>query len=148
MSEAGQAVFDELYQEIIMDHYRHPRGAASLDRVPDSRLMENPTCGDAVKLEVQLDGEGRVREVLHDGHGCAISTASASLMTEATRGLEKGEVRDMAERVIAALRGDEGPEKVSELDDLGDLAALGGVRGLPLRVKCATLAWRALLAAL
>jgi len=134
--------FDDLYQDLIMDHYRHPQGKADLSHVPDERAMENPTCGDSIKLEVLRDEGGRIAEVRHDGHGCAISTASASLMTEYTRGLSPDEARAAAERFIVALRGE---GRLSELDAMGDLAALRGVAGLPVRVKCATLAWHALL---
>ena len=134
--------FDDLYQEVIMDHYRHPKGRADLSHIPDERAMENPTCGDTIKLEVLRDGKGRISEVLHNGHGCAISTASASLMSEYTRGLTPEEARAAAERFIGALRGE---GRLDELDSMGDLAALRGVAGLPVRVKCATLAWHALL---
>ena len=134
--------FDDLYQDLIMDHYRRPQGRADLSAIPDERAMENPTCGDSIKLEIVKDGEGRIAEVRHDGHGCAISTASASLMTEYTRGLSPDEARAAAKRFIGALRGD---GSLGELDSMGDLAALRGVAGLPVRVKCATLAWHALL---
>ena len=134
--------FDDLYQEVIMDHYRHPKGRADLSHISDERAMENPTCGDSIKLEVLKDGQGRIAEVRHNGHGCAISTASASLMSEYTRGLSPEEARAAAERFIGALRGE---GRLEELDAMGDLAALRGVAGLPVRVKCATLAWHALL---
>ena len=139
------SAFDELYQEIIMDHYRSPRGAARLDHLPESLVMENPTCGDSIKLEVVKGADGRIEEVRHDGHGCAISTASASLMTELTRGLSPVEARTAAERFISAIRGD---GDLDALEEMGDLVALKGVASLPARVKCATLAWHALLKAL
>ena len=137
--------FDELYQEIIMDHYRRPRGAARLDHLPDSLVMENPTCGDSIKLEALRGEDGRIVEVRHDGHGCAISTASASLMTEFTRGKSRDEAIAAAERFIGSLRGEGGPDA---LEAMGDLVALKGVARLPARVKCATLAWHALLRSL
>ncbi|HUX37824.1 MAG TPA: SUF system NifU family Fe-S cluster assembly protein [Rectinemataceae bacterium] len=137
--------FDELYQDIIMDHYRRPRGRADLSHIPEDRVMENPTCGDSIKLEVQKDGEGRIVEIRHQGQGCAISTASASLMTEFARGMSGEEARAAAARFVAALRGD---SSLDELDAMGDLAALRGVAGLPVRVKCATLPWHALIRAL
>ena len=137
--------FDDLYQEIIMDHYRSPRGAARLDHLPDSLVMENPTCGDSIKLEVRKSEDGRIVEVRHEGQGCAISTASASLMTEFTRGFTIEEARQAAERFITTLRG-EGDREA--LEEMGDLVALKGVAGLPARVKCATLSWHALLKAL
>ena len=139
------SAFDELYQEIIMDHYRSPRNAARLDHVPQSMVHENPTCGDSLKLEVVVGGDGKLERVRFDGKGCAISTASASLMTECVRGLSVAEARVIAESFIGALRGD-APADV--LDRLGDLAALKGVASFPVRIKCATLAWHALLVTL
>ncbi len=137
--------FEELYQEIIMDHYRSPRGQAHLDHVPQSMVHENPTCGDSIKLEVVVGDDGRLDTVRFDGKGCAISTASASLMTESVRGLSVTDARQRAESFIKALRG-EIPATV--LDDMGDLAAFKGLTSFPVRVKCATLAWHALLVSL
>ena len=137
--------FDDLYQEIVMDHYRTPRGAANLDHVPDSLRHENPTCGDSLKLEVKMDGDGRIAQVLFDGKGCAISTASASLMTEAVHGLTIAEARERASTFIRALRGETPAET---LDAMGDLAAFKGIASFPVRVKCATLAWHALMVSL
>jgi len=137
--------FDDLYQEIVLDHYRSPRNRAHLDHVPESMVHENPTCGDSIKLEVVLDDDRKVRAVRFDGRGCAISTASASLMTEKLRGLSVPEARALATTFIHALRGE---EPVAELDGMGDLAAFKGVAKFPVRVKCATLAWHALLVSL
>jgi nitrogen fixation NifU-like protein len=139
------SAFDELYQEIIMDHYRSPRGSARLDHVPQAMVHENPTCGDSIKLEVVVGGDGHLSAVRFDGKGCAISTASASLMTESVRGLSVMEARERAELFIKALRG-EVPTTV--LDGLGELAAFKGLLSFPVRVKCATLAWHALLVSL
>ncbi len=136
------SAFDELYQEIIMDHYRSPRGAAKLDHIPQSMAHENPTCGDSIKLELTVGDSGRVEQVRFDGKGCAISTASASLMTETMRGLSVADARARADTFIKALRG-EIPADV--LDSMGDLAAFKGLASFPVRVKCATLAWHALL---
>jgi nitrogen fixation NifU-like protein len=137
--------FDDLYQEIILDHYRSPRNKARLDNVPESMVHENPSCGDSIKLKVSVDDSGKLVEVRFDGRGCAISTASASLMTEKVKGLSVSEARSMAERFITCLRGD-GP--VETLDAMGDLAAFKGVVQFPVRVKCATLAWHAFLLSL
>ncbi len=139
------SAFDELYQEIIMDHYRAPRGAATLDHVPQSMVHENPTCGDSIKLEVVVGKDGLLDRVRFDGRGCAISTASASLMTEALRGLSVAEARERADTFIKALRGE---IPASVLDSMGDLAAFKGMSSFPVRVKCATLAWHALLVSL
>jgi pyruvate dehydrogenase E1 component alpha subunit len=137
--------FDDLYQEIVMDHYRAPRGAARLDHVPNSQAHENPTCGDSLKLEVVVGADGLIERVLFDGKGCAISTASASLMTEAVQGLTVAKARERASSFIKALRGDIPAET---LDEMGDLAAFKGIASFPVRVKCATLAWHALLVSL
>lgn len=139
------SAFDDLYQEIVMDHYRSPRGAARLDHVPNSRAHENPTCGDSLKLEVVVGADGLIERVLFDGKGCAISTASASLMTESVRGLSVAEARERASSFIKALRGD---IPADTLDGMGDLAAFKGIASFPVRVKCATLAWHALLVSL
>jgi nitrogen fixation protein NifU and related proteins len=136
------STFDDLYQEIIMDHYRHPRGAAKLDHISQALIHENPTCGDSIKLEVLAEG-GKNLHVHFDGKGCAISTASASLMTETLEGLSISEARDRATAFINALRGD-----TSTLDEMGDLVAFKGVANFPVRVKCATLAWHAFLVSL
>jgi nitrogen fixation protein NifU and related proteins len=137
--------FEELYQEIIMDHSRRPRGAADLSSLPESLVHENPTCGDSIKVALELSGEGRIEGLRFDVKGCAISTASASLMSGYLRGKGALEARASAAAFIGALRGDLGLE---ELDAMGDLAALRGVSIYPMRVKCATLAWHAFLAAL
>jgi nitrogen fixation NifU-like protein len=132
----------ELYQEILLDHYRHPRGAARLDHVPQARAHENPTCGDSIKVEVQCGPDGRVAAVRHEAHGCAISTASASMMSERLRGATPAEARQTALQFLRILRGE---READTLDEWGDLASLKGVIRLPVRVKCATLAWHALL---
>jgi nitrogen fixation NifU-like protein len=138
------SAFDDLYQEIIMDHYRSPRGKARLDDIPQAMVHENPTCGDTIKLEVVV-ADGGVQSVRFDGHGCAISTASASLMTESVAGLPVKEARERADTFIKALRGD---VPVAVLDSMGDLAAFKGLATFPVRVKCATLAWHAFLVSL
>jgi nitrogen fixation NifU-like protein len=137
--------FDDLYQEIVLDHYRSPRNRARLDNVPESMIHENPSCGDSIKLEVIVDDSGRLTAVRFDGRGCAISTASASLMTEKLKGLTVEDARAMANRFIRSLRGD---DPVEALDTMGDLVAFKGVAQFPVRVKCATLAWHAFLLSL
>ncbi len=139
------SAFDDLYQEIVMDHYRSPRNAAKLDHIPQSMAHENPTCGDSLKLEVVVGKDARLEQVRFDGKGCAISTASASLMTETVKGLSVSEARELAGTFIRALRG-EAP--IDALDGMGDLVAFKGIASFPVRVKCATLAWHALLVSL
>jgi nitrogen fixation NifU-like protein len=144
--------FDDLYQEVILDHYRSPRGAARLDHVPESAVHENPLCGDRIKIEVAVvasgavvDGDGPdcvLKSVRFEASGCAISVASASLMSQALEGRSIEEARLLAGNFIRALRGE---LPLETLDELGDLAALKGVARFPARVKCATLPWHALL---
>ncbi len=134
---------DDLYQEIILDHYKQPRNHRA---IPDAEAMvdeENPTCGDHIKLTARIDEE-RVAEVTVDCQGCAICTASASMMTEKAVGATVAEARQFAQDFTAFMRG--GPDMTD--DRLGDLVALRGVRNYPLRVKCATMPWHALEAAL
>jgi len=88
--------FEDLYQEIILDHSRHPRNAASLDHIPEESIHENPSCGDSIKLELILGSDGTVERVRFDGRGCAISMASASIMTEQLQGKSLDEQRILA----------------------------------------------------
>lgn len=132
---------DDLYMEIILDHYKSPRNKADLSHVDDDNMHENPSCGDTVKLEILLGDDGRITNARFDGHGCAISTASASLMTERLVGKTPEEARSFIAVFLKVLRGEEPAER---LEEWGDLAVLGGVVQFPMRVKCATLAWHAL----
>ncbi len=134
---------DEIYQEIILDHYKHPR---HFGKIPDGQAMvdeENPTCGDHIKLNAAV-ADGALREVVIECAGCAICTASSSMMAEKVIGRPVTEVRDLIARFNTMMRG--GPELTD--DELGDLAALKGVRKYPLRIKCCTMAWHGLDAAL
>ena len=132
---------DDLYMEIILDHYKSPRNKTDLSHLSDDQVHENPSCGDSVKLEVTMNEDGRIGSVHFDGHGCAISTASASLMTERLPGLTVNEARKFIASFLSVFRGETGGEV---LEEWGDLAVLGGVTKFPMRVKCATLAWHAL----
>jgi nitrogen fixation NifU-like protein len=132
-----------LYQEVLLDHYKRPRNFGSLDSPSGRGEGNNPLCGDRLTVEVALAGD-RVERIAFRGAGCAISTASASLMTEAVAGLPVGEVAALSERFRAALTGPD----AGDAEALGKLVALAGVREFPMRVKCATLAWHALTAAL
>ncbi|HOW98469.1 MAG TPA: SUF system NifU family Fe-S cluster assembly protein [Kiritimatiellia bacterium] len=130
---------DELYQDILLDHFKHPRNYGPLPE-PEVLVDElNPTCGDHIRLTARLEN-GRVADVRFDGQGCAISLASASMMSELMRGLTPDEARARAADFVAFMRG----EKDLDPDTLGDLAALAGVRQFPLRIKCATMSWHAL----
>ena len=133
----------ELYQTMILDHYKKPRNygrPAGADRQAEG---VNPLCGDHVHVYAKLEDD-RVAEVGFEGSGCAISTAAASLMTQAVKGRTTGEFGDLFARYheLVTGRGDVDPES------LGKLAVLAGVREFPARVKCATLSWHALRAAL
>lgn len=133
--------FEDLYQEIILDHYRHPRNFDDLAGVDDEEVYENPTCGDSVKLVVNVDDAGVVQGIRYNSKGCAISVASASLMSERLKGLTVAEALERVDEFMSILRGENREET---LEDWGDLIALEGVSQYPLRVKCATLAWHAL----
>ena len=131
----------ELYQQLILDHNRSPRNRGRLETPTHSAVGHNPLCGDQLQLQLQLK-DGKVAEVAFEGSGCAISTASASLMTDAVKGLDDDELKELFARFHALATGDGSP------DDLGKLGAFGGIRDYPTRVKCATLAWHTLRAAL
>jgi nitrogen fixation protein NifU and related proteins len=134
----------DLYRDVIVDHNRNPRNFGRLEATDTQADGHNPLCGDQLTLYVALDGE-RLREVKFEGKGCAISIASASLLTEAVKGKSRGEVQQLFDSVHALLtRQDVQPEAGS----LGKLAALSGVREFPARVKCASLCWHTLNAAL
>jgi nitrogen fixation NifU-like protein len=137
----------ELYRDVILDHNRHPRNFGRLDGGADGELRRaeghNPLCGDRLSVFVRMDGE-RVADIRFEGSGCAISTASASLMTEAVKGRDRAAVRALFDKMHALLT-HPGAEPDAAL---GKLAALGGVSEFPARVKCATLSWHTLNAAL
>jgi nitrogen fixation NifU-like protein len=131
----------DLYQEVILDHNRRPRNFGPLPAANRRAEGHNPLCGDRVTVYLDVEG-GRIRDVSFEGAGCAISTASASLMTEALKGLSLEEARTLFHGFHELVtKGDEG-------EDLGKLAVFTGVREYPMRVKCATLAWHTLMAAL
>jgi nitrogen fixation NifU-like protein len=131
----------DLYQEVILDHNRRPRNFGPLPAANRRAEGHNPFCGDRVTVYLDVEGD-RIRDVSFEGAGCAISTASASLMTEALKGLSVEEARTLFHGFHELVtKGDEG-------EDLGKLAVFTGVREYPMRVKCATLAWHTLMAAL
>jgi len=134
----------ELYRELILDHARSPRHFGKLEAHTHYAQGINPLCGDKLKLYFNVDELQTITESSFEGSGCAISVASASLLTEQVTGLKVSEAEKIAESVTSSLSGvsrDDAP-------DLGKLRALEGVREYPSRVKCATLAWRAMQAAL
>jgi nitrogen fixation NifU-like protein len=134
----------ELYQEIVLDHSKRPRGFGKLESATHRAQGYNPLCGDQLELELQLES-GVVRDVRFTGKGCAISTASASLLTEAIRGRTLDEAHRLFESFHAAVTTPSGAP--IDVSGIGKLAALTGVREFPMRVKCASLAWHTLEAA-
>jgi nitrogen fixation protein NifU and related proteins len=135
----------DLYQEVILDHNRHPRNFGPLPGANRRAHGHNPLCGDRVTVHLQVR-DGRIEGIAFEGNGCAISTASASLMTEALAGKSVEEAHALFQLFHALLT--EEPPPAADDDEIGKLAALTGVREFPMRVKCATLAWHALEAAL
>jgi nitrogen fixation NifU-like protein len=133
----------DLYRDVILDHNRQPRNFGDLNS-PDAMIEGyNPLCGDRLTLRLKLAGD-RITDIRFEGQGCAISTASASLMTEAVKGKTRSEAMALFERIHRLLTDD--AEPVDE--ELGKLAALSGVREFPARVKCASLCWHTLASAL
>ena len=135
----------DLYQATIMDHNKSPRNFCELPNGNRTAYGNNPLCGDKLSVFVELDGD-RVADVGFKGAGCAISTASASLMTEFVKGKTTDEVEESFERFHKLVTGN--PSEVEQAPDLGKLAVFSGVREYPVRVKCATLCWHTLRAAL
>jgi nitrogen fixation protein NifU and related proteins len=133
----------DLYRDVIIDHNRQPRNFGRLEPADAHAEGFNPLCGDRLDLYLALDGD-RIRDLRFEGKGCAISVASASLMTEALKGRTRADVQRYFDAVHGLLtRADYAPAI-----DLGKLAALSGVREFPVRVKCASLCWHTLNAAL
>jgi nitrogen fixation NifU-like protein len=128
---------EDLYREIILDHYRAPRNKRRGVEGAISVKHDNPLCGDELALSVDVEN-GVVSDVAFDGRGCSISQASASMMTDAVQGLSVKDALGLTESVRLMMHGESPPE------DLGDLMALEGVSKFPVRVKCALLAWMAL----
>jgi nitrogen fixation protein NifU and related proteins len=128
----------DLYQHVILDHNKHPRNFRKPEKMNRKAEGYNPVCGDQLLIYVELENDS-IRDIGFQGSGCAISKASASLMTESVKGKNKKEVQLLYEHVKNILQ-----ESEIEHNDLGDLAALSGVREFPVRIKCATLAWETL----
>jgi nitrogen fixation protein NifU and related proteins len=129
---------NDLYREVILEHYKRPRNYGRLEGANLHSQGHNPSCGDKITLELQL-GDNTIQAVNFTGSGCAISTASASMLTELVRGKTPGEALELTRRFKAMI-----VDGVPPSPELGQLAALAGVHQLPARVKCATLAWNAL----
>lgn len=134
----------ELYQQVILDHNKHPRNFHAVEPYSHQADGYNPLCGDKVHVALRTDSHGRIEDIGFQGEGCAISTASASIMTESLQGHTVEQARDMFERFHSLVTDDNAQPDAS----FGKLGVLAGVRAYPMRVKCATLAWHTLQAAL
>jgi nitrogen fixation NifU-like protein len=134
---------NDLYRDVILDHNRRPRNFGALEPADASVEGFNPLCGDRLTVRLRLDDD-KISDIRFEGQGCAISTASASLMTEAVKGRSRSEALRLFERVHQLLTDDGAPPA----EELGKLAALSGVREYPARVKCASLCWHTLASAL
>lgn len=134
----------DLYQEVILDHSRNPRNFGAAEEADRSARGNNPLCGDRVTVFLSLDGE-EISEAQFDARGCAISLASASMMTEMIKGKTIAEAKELFEKFHALVTGENG---IGAGPDLAKLETLSGVKDFPTRIKCATLAWHAMIAAL
>ena len=134
---------NDLYRDVILDHNRHPRNFGGLEPADASAEGFNPMCGDRLTLRLRL-ADDKIDEIRFEGQGCAISTASASLMTEAVKGKTRAQALKLFADIHALLTDD----AATGGEDLGKLAALSGVREYPARVKCASLCWHTLASAL
>ncbi|WP_042461765.1 Fe-S cluster assembly sulfur transfer protein SufU [Neobacillus dielmonensis] len=130
---------DALYRRVIMDHYKKPRNRGVLEDSSLTINMNNPTCGDRIQLTMKVD-EGIVKDARYDGEGCSISMSSASMMTEAIKGKKVEDALKMATLFSDMMQGKDLDDNL----DLGDIEALQGVSKFPARIKCATLAWKAM----
>ena len=136
----------ELYQQVILDHNKSPRNFGPLAGANRSQEGRNPLCGDQLHVHLRLDNDGTIRDIAFEGRGCAISKASASIMTTAL----KGKSRAAAEALFAEFHAlvTASMDKPFDADKVGKLAVFSGVREFPMRIKCATLAWHTMKAAL
>lgn len=142
---------EELYREVILDHYRNPRNKGHLDAPNVSAEGVNPLCGDEIHVELSMD-DGVVSGIAIDGQGCSISQSSASMMTEAIKGKSRAEIDELVTKFRTMMSIDDDHEPGLDPDRpgavLGDIEALQGVRQYPVRIKCASLAWNTLMEAL
>ncbi|CAG7631372.1 Fe-S cluster assembly sulfur transfer protein SufU [Paenibacillus allorhizosphaerae] len=128
---------DDLYRRVIMDHYKNPRNRGSFEGESVSIDLNNPTCGDKIQLQMQVE-DGKVKAAKFLGEGCSISLSSASMMTEAVKGKTLEEALQMADQFSGLMKGEPTEFEYEDID------ALSGVNKFPARIKCATLAWNAL----
>jgi nitrogen fixation NifU-like protein len=129
----------ELYQEVILDHSRHPRHYGAMDGASHKAEGYNPLCGDRVTVYLLLGPDGRVADIKFEGKGCAISQASASMMVDMLKGRSQAEAEKLMQGFLHLVKGEDASD-LSE-DDRERLEVMGGISEFPMRVKCATLAW-------
>ena len=137
----------ELYQEVILDHSRHPRHFGALEGATHTGEGHNPLCGDRVKIYLTIDKDDRIADIAFEGKGCAISQASASLMTDMLVGRTLAEADKLMGGFLHLVKGEEVGDDLNE-DDRETLNVMAGVSAFPMRVKCATLAWHTMKSAL
>jgi nitrogen fixation NifU-like protein len=138
----------ELYQEVILDHGKNPRNFRRPEDATCEARGNNPLCGDRLQVFLKVGDGGIIEDAAFEGRGCAISVASASMMTEIVKGKSLAQTEDLFERFHAMCTTDDNPEPLAEFaDDIEKLEVLSGVRQFPMRVKCATLAWHTMNAA-
>ncbi|WP_110113783.1 Fe-S cluster assembly sulfur transfer protein SufU [Bacillus sp. CGMCC 1.16541] len=130
---------DTLYRQVIMDHYKNPRNRGVLSEDTVTINMNNPTCGDRIQLALKVE-DGKVVDAKFEGEGCSISMSSASMMTQAIKGQEIERALQMSQIFSDMMQGKDYDDSI----DLGDIEALQGVAKFPARIKCATLAWKAM----
>lgn len=130
---------DQLYRRVIMDHYKNPRNKGSIEDGALTIDMNNPTCGDRIHLTLQVE-DGKIQNAKFDGEGCSISMASASMMTQAVKGKSVEEAIQLSSTFSEMMLGKDYDDSI----ELDDIEALSGVSQFPARIKCATLAWKAM----
>jgi len=139
----------ELYQEIILDHGKNPRNLGKFENFNKDAKGHNPLCGDKVHLFLKLDDDKKIQDISFEGEGCAISMASASIMTDLMKGKSEIEVKEIISKFLDMIKEkDDINTDLLKNDEKTKLMSLGGVKNYPMRVKCATLSWHALTSAL
>ena len=139
----------DLYQEIILDHGKNPRNLGKFDNYNKDAKGNNPLCGDNVHVYLRLNENKKVEDIAFEGHGCAISMASASIMTDMVRGKEEKEVKEIVNDFLGMIKEKDSLEtNILKDDEKTKLMSLSGVKQYPMRVKCATLSWHTLTSAL
>lgn len=135
----GLSKLDQLYRQVILDHSQHPHHYGTLDEATHTVELNNPTCGDVIQLHLVIEND-HITNIRFSGHGCTISKASASMMTDLMIGKTLEEALQLGKQFSLLVQG----EEVQDVEALGDAILLSGVAKFPARIKCATLSWKAL----